>query len=136
MLSSLAKNSERRIADVHIKPDHGSHNPLLPRARRTVRKRSYTVYVRNQVMPRRRARNTIYAANGALNNGLTGPTPVWPPVSSARELQAGDPDRKAGTERRTLGPFYPQGRYFSGPGDFDRWVAARGGCRHLRWTRG
>jgi hypothetical protein len=33
-----------------------------------------------------------------------------------------------GTERQTLGPYYPAGRYFGHAAGFDAWVAAHGGC--------
>jgi len=41
-----------------------------------------------------------------------------------------------GTEQQTLGPYYPQGRYFDHAADFDKWVAANGGCGHFAWPGG
>jgi hypothetical protein len=54
------------IADYQIAPNAGSSNPFLPGARRTVKRRGYTVFVRNEVEPLdasgqpKPAQNTIY----------------------------------------------------------------------------
>jgi hypothetical protein len=38
-----------------------------------------------------------------------------------------------GQEQATMGPYYPQGRYFAHASSFDAFVAAHGGCGHLIW---
>ena len=41
-----------------------------------------------------------------------------------------------GQEQRTLGPYYPLGYYFDHAADFDKFVAANGGCRRFKWPYG
>ena len=38
-----------------------------------------------------------------------------------------------GTERETLGPYYPRGFYFHHAADFDAWANANGGCAGFSW---
>jgi hypothetical protein len=54
--------SASSLNDRQIRPDAGSSNPSLPGADRSVRKRSYTIYVRGETAPSERPRrNTLYA---------------------------------------------------------------------------
>jgi hypothetical protein len=48
------------MRDLNIAPDKGSVNPFVPRNRRDVRKRNYTLNVVHGLRPSKRAPNTIY----------------------------------------------------------------------------
>jgi hypothetical protein len=54
-------NPTDALNDVSTKPDRGSRNPFVRGRRRDAKRRSYTVTMRNEAAPGRRARNTLYA---------------------------------------------------------------------------
>jgi hypothetical protein len=62
------------IADYEIAPAAGSTNPFVAGASRTATSRSYTVNVRNEVMPPQRAPNTIYTERPGQPTKTSRPT--------------------------------------------------------------
>ncbi|MBV9212579.1 MAG: hypothetical protein JOZ25_02925 [Actinobacteria bacterium] len=61
------------LSDIQIKPDHGSANPFLPGARRTVAHRRYTLFLEFTNRPKHPAPNTLYAGTDSAGHpNLTG----------------------------------------------------------------
>lgn len=78
------------LNDVSTKPDPGSTNPYLPGARRDAKRRSYTITMRNEILPGgTRAPNTIYAGVAGQERQILALRIYVPDSFRQRELTGG-----------------------------------------------